>query len=355
MHSASDSSMPETALPPWLAPAWQRLMSKPDSLHHALLLRGPAGTGKLTFAETLARALLSTHTDPACRCADCLRFGAGSHPDFHVLTAANQLQINPERPANRHAVRYVPDQPRTASGGQWITIAQVRALHEQFASTPPQLARCRVALIAPADALNQSAANALLKLLEEPPNNSFLLLVSARRDALPATIRSRCFELPLHLPPRAEALDWLKQQGAADAGQWLDLGLGPLAALQLQAAGGPGWTHSVTALSECLSGKLPAPELAERLSTMDFALLLRCLQRQVLDLLTWQLTGQPPEWFGALRPRAHLAPDKAFSVYDKILFYTRLLGQPVNQRLAVDALCLALAGALVPIGQPARN
>ena len=86
---------------------------------------------------------------------------------------------------------------------------------------------------------------------------------------------------------------------------------------------------------------------------MEFALLLRCLQRQMLDLLIWHLTGRAPEWFGTLRPRARLVAERGFKLYDRILFYTRLLGQPVNQRLAVDALCLELAGALVPVDRPA--
>ena len=100
-----------------------------------------------------------------------------------------------------------------------------------------RLAPYKPIIVEPADALNRSAANALLKTLEEPPEGTVFLLVSAHSTTLPATIRSRCQRLDLPLPGRQQALEWLSAQGLADeelATELLDASDGrPLLALDL--------------------------------------------------------------------------------------------------------------------------
>jgi DNA polymerase-3 subunit delta' len=80
----------------------------------------------------------------------------------------------------------------------------------------------QIICIDPADAMNTAAANALLKTLEEPSPQTLLLLVADAPWRLPQTIRSRCQRIEFHLPPRAEALDWLQQNGVKDAAGALD-------------------------------------------------------------------------------------------------------------------------------------
>src|SRR5690606_14235624 len=96
-----------------------------------------------------------------------------------------------------------------------IVIEQIRDLSEKLSLTP-QYGGPQVAIVDPADALNASAANALLKTLEEPQPGRYLWLVASSPARLPATIRSRCQGPELRLPPRGEALAWLRARGHAD-------------------------------------------------------------------------------------------------------------------------------------------
>jgi DNA polymerase-3 subunit delta' len=95
-----------------------------------------------------------------------------------------------------------------------------------------------VALVHPAEHMNENAANALLKGLEEPPAAAVFILVSHRPAQLLPTIRSRCVAIPVPIPPRAAALEWLSQQGLKDPQRWLAYAGGaPLRALEYAARG----------------------------------------------------------------------------------------------------------------------
>ncbi len=164
-------------------------------LPHALLIAGPAGLGKLTLARHLARRLMcvTPQADAACgRCRNCTLIAAGTHPDLLEET----LQTNDKGDLRKE-----------------ILIAQIRRLSEKLNLTP-QIAAGQVTLIHPADAMNRNAFNALLKTLEEPPPGRYLILIANQPQRLPATIRSRCQWLHVELPARAEALVWLREQGA---------------------------------------------------------------------------------------------------------------------------------------------
>lgn len=168
-------------------------------LGHALLLSGPAHMGKAAVAGALAARLLCTRPGPdglACgACRGCQLFQAGTHPDLQRVTCA----------LNDKGV------PRDV-----IVVDQMRELAGWFQLTP-QLGGAQVALIEPAHALNDAAANALLKTLEEPARNRYLLLVTERPGQLVATIRSRCQKLEFRLPPRAEGEAWLATRGGDPA------------------------------------------------------------------------------------------------------------------------------------------
>src|SRR5262245_58890606 len=136
------------------------LLERRDTLPHALLLRGPQGIGKLALAEALAAALLCERPRPdrqACgQCAGCGWAGQGSHPDFR--------RLEPES----YAESREPDAGAEKKASQQIQVDQVRALADFIAMTSHRGGR-KVVLIHPAETLNASAANALLKNLEEPP------------------------------------------------------------------------------------------------------------------------------------------------------------------------------------------
>jgi len=206
----------DLALPPWLAAAWHALqkMRGAGRLPHALLIVGPAGVGKRRLVERLAGSLLcpslGPDAEPCGRCQDCRLLGAGTHPDL---------------------VRVGPD-PQGKSDE--IRVASIRDLIESEGLTPTRGAR-KVICIDPAERMNPSAANALLKTLEEPSPGTLFCLVTERAHLLPATVRSRCQRLPLGLPDEAQALDWLAGRvGVGDPRLLLRLAHGaPLRALAL--------------------------------------------------------------------------------------------------------------------------
>ena len=158
-----------------------------DRLHHAWLLCGPEGSGKASFAFRAARRLLGAAPDAS-------RGPLGTSPDDPVARLVT---------ARSHPDLLVLE--RAVEGGKTkksISVDQARELPEFFSKSPSQ-ARYRVAIIDAADDLNLNAANALLKVLEEPPERGVLFLVTHAPGRLLATIRSRCRRLafpvwPLH-------------------------------------------------------------------------------------------------------------------------------------------------------------
>lgn len=201
---------------PWHHDEMQRLLDQHASgrLPHALLFGGSAGIGKYRLAQSLAQALLCRRPSGGLACGDCDACHlsvAGTHPDAQILA--------PE------------------AGSQTIKIDQVRRLVEFCSRTASHQGGARVALIAPAEALNRNAQNALLKTLEEPGEGLVLLLVSHQPSLLLPTIRSRCQQRHLPLPAAAAALDWLSPQvGERAAALLAAAGGAPLAALALEEA-----------------------------------------------------------------------------------------------------------------------
>nr|WP_310522386.1 DNA polymerase III subunit delta' [Polymorphobacter sp.] len=146
-----------------------------DRPHHAWLLTGPQGLGKALFAETAAIWLLSGMPvgkgfDAAINSPASSLAAAGSHPDF------------------RRLVRTEDDKGKLRSV---IRIDEVRALQPLFRQTP-SIAEWRVVIVDSADEMNIQSANALLKNLEEPPQQTLFLLISHTPGRLLPTIRSRC-------------------------------------------------------------------------------------------------------------------------------------------------------------------
>lgn len=152
-------------------------------LHHAWLLAGPKGVGKASFARTAATRMLSEAAGPAFDLPGletppehpiARLIGAGSHPDFRWL---ERLEKEKGEGIARN-----------------ISVKQVRELGE-FLNLTPSLSPWRAIVIDSVDDLEASAANALLKMLEEPPANTLLFLVSHAPGRLLPTIRSRCRRL----------------------------------------------------------------------------------------------------------------------------------------------------------------
>lgn len=180
---------------PWQQSQWERIhqLHLAGKLPHALLLRGPAGTGKLQFAQALAQRMLCAnpiHGRACGECKFCKLFDANTHPDFFA--------VQPEE------------------GGRSIKVDLIRDLIV-FASKKSQFEGYRVVLLQPAEAMNVNASNALLKCLEEPGANTLILLVSHQPSQLLPTVRSRCQIVDFPVPDVAQALPWLEARAGQDA------------------------------------------------------------------------------------------------------------------------------------------
>jgi DNA polymerase-3 subunit delta' len=181
-------------------------------LPHGWLIAGPPGIGKATLGYRFARFLLANPAapehglfaapPPASLALDTdhpvfRRVAAGAHPDLMVL----EREIDQKKDRERSV----------------ITVEQVRAIGHFLHLTPSEGGR-RIVLIDPIDDLNTNATNALLKLLEEPPENAALLLISHAPGGLLPTIRSRCRRLDLR-PLRADMVARWLSNVAGDNGE----------------------------------------------------------------------------------------------------------------------------------------
>ncbi len=248
---------------PWLAEPWQTVCAARAAgrLHHALLVAGPPGIGKAAFVEALAGWLLCEQPrgDAVCgECRGCQQHAAGSHPDCVVLSPDHE---------HRPALARYPGQRSQYDGSRKtastvINIAQVRELHDRLHASA-HYGGYKLAVLLPADALNTGAANALLKLLEEPPDNTLFLLLSQRAARLPATVRSRCQALRMRAPSLAQAREALPGNGH-DADLALDLAGGaPLRARDLLALDIESvWGEVIGGLAALLAGSADPLRLA---------------------------------------------------------------------------------------------
>lgn len=336
---------------PWVQPTWERAVSDLGALHHGLLVTGVEGIAKREFALALSHLLLcSAPTEsqqPCGHCQNCTLFMAGTHPDFHVLTTELEWRDGRVELVAAYCNRYqdIAAREKRTNPSRVIPVDQVRLLIERF-YTYSHIATRKVALILPADRMNVNAANALLKLLEEPPNDSILLLVSAVPGYLPATIRSRCVQINIALPTSEIANAWLSERmPAADAKQSLALSNGgPLVAhkmfedkfLSLQ-------EQFLQGIAELQDGKTGAVELATQFKRHDFLQWLDWLHRFSCELIKWGCGATKPEWCGKIGVDvAHLSLEKMFVLYDKITYYRKIAREQLNEQLAMEELILTL-------------
>jgi DNA polymerase III subunit delta' len=253
-------------------------------LAHALLLAGPRGAGKDHFAHGLASYLLceaDVKRRPCGECRSCVQIAAGMHP--------NLMRLQP------------------AEDKRDIAIDDIRDLLDRL-HLSSHYGQAKVAIVSPADALNPSGVNALLKTIEEPPAATHIILVAERWRALPATLRSRCQILRFARPPQA----------AADPGEW------------------------GRALAEACEGRMQALRVAHPAG--------RTLKRDEaqLGLETWLQTATA--WLRALAlpggataaPRG-LGPVVAGQLLDDTLEALRALERNGNPTLLVESIMIRLS------------
>ncbi|WP_086982969.1 DNA polymerase III subunit delta' [Vibrio aphrogenes] len=186
---------------PWLSPLWHQWQSmlSQGTTPNAMLCNAKEGTGIESLIARLSAALVCKNAeDEACGfCHSCELSKNGSHPDIHWVQAEQT--------------------------GKAITVEQIREAN-RYALESSQLGGKRVIIIHPAEAMNESASNALLKTLETPPQQCVFILVTQDKHKLLATITSRCQFWSLPEVSKPMLLDWLKAQSdKAHDSDWFSL------------------------------------------------------------------------------------------------------------------------------------
>ncbi len=367
----SETVVPQTptGLHSWLAPAWQRLVALGDSLPHALLFIGAAGSGKRDLADALAARLLC-HTPGsdglACgECAGCRLRLSGNHPDLHLLLPPAQAAAEgggegtAEGVGNGGALADAAepagggaDKPSKAKSSQ-ILIEQVRGLQAALNTTGHQSAR-RVILIEPAHAMNPFTANALLKLLEEPPAGCLFLLISSAPRRLLPTIRSRCQAWAIPRPGEAQLAAWMGSQGREGKALLALCGGMPLMADRMAGKGLASMlARFVRELSQLpqsdplgLAGQWESWLKSKEATSagFDMVLLVDWMQRWVTDLASVRLGGQvrffPAEEAALSALAARTSVAGVLNCYNDFARIRRVAQHPLNARLMLEDMLL---------------
>jgi DNA polymerase-3 subunit delta' len=336
--SESSPAQSDTVQPllPWHRDLAVAMMQQRDRWPQALLIAGRRGLGKRALALHFARALLCetplADGDACGVCPGCLYVAAGAHPDLRLIEPL------------------IVDGEGNVTVVDAITVDRIRELTE-FTQLSTHRHRAKVAVIAPAEAMNAAAANALLKTLEEPPDDTYLMLVSHQRARLPSTIVSRCRLLPIAEPDLRTAAAWLSTQAVSEPDKILaQAGGAPLLALEL----------ADPALQRECDGLLTELARPERLSPVAIGARFDAaakderkalLAAAVYWLITWTadlasvVSGGSPRFhphrrdsLAALATRVARVP--LFRYYQSLLRQRALLSHPLQPRLVAEALLI---------------
>jgi DNA polymerase-3 subunit delta' len=349
---------------PWQHDVWSWLVDWRERLPHALLLHGGRGIGKRRLMKAYAQLLLCespVEAAPCGRCAGCQLVAADNHPDLRWLTPAALMPDREDADGSDEDSQADRTETRSskAKPSREIVIDQVRKISE-FLSISSHRGGRRVVLLLPAEALNAPAANALLKVLEEPPPGVTFLAVSDQLDAVLPTILSRCVLLRAPIPSHAQALAWLQSNGVERAEAKLAEAGGAPLCIEREATLDPRQSLD-PALHEALIKLLSqgaALTGAQIVSTVpkDIAVgpAIRLLQRWGWDLLAERLAGrvryypQHQRQFAALGRTVE--PVRVVEWAAALAQTQAVSDHPLNARLVIESALLGYAEAMRPQG-----
>ena len=172
-----------------------------ELLHHAFLIGGKEGVGKKDFSLLLSQLILCKEKNefmPCNACQSCKLFISSNHPDFYTI--------------------------KIEEGKKKISINQIKELQTNFYESS-FLNGNKIFLIENAEFMSKDAADSLLKILEEPPKNTYFIITSHRAKQLSATIQSRCSKIFISNPSAKEIEDWLNQENTSNGDLELALNL----------------------------------------------------------------------------------------------------------------------------------
>ncbi|MCR8921939.1 DNA polymerase III subunit delta' [Dasania sp. GY-MA-18] len=311
----------------WHDSQWQHMVDlhEKQRLPHAVLFAGPEGVGKLRFAKALAYSLLCEQATLATACGKCksCHLNESSHPDLKL--------IEPEE------------------GARQIKVDQVRGVVDFIAQTS-HAGGYKITIIAPAEAMNINAANAILKNLEEPTENSLLILISDAPGTLMPTIRSRCQQLYFPVPQQEQVLPWLTSATAnpALAQQLLDEAGGkPILALDYLNSGAlQKYQDMEQQLLEALNQRMQPLTLADKWKDHALLDILHWLQNKLAQLIRAEQAGA--ELSEAWQPWLVTPAVNLFGLLDEVQALAAKVqrGANPNRQLVVEDLLLKCCATL---------
>ena len=271
----------------WQQKQWQQFLSRKQSgtMPHAILLTGNEDSEKLDFAKACAELLLCEND------TTCHLFRIGNHPDFFLIQPEEKTKL--------------------------IKIDQIRELTIELTQTAQQGGN-KVAIIEPAEMMNIASANALLKTLEEPASNVFILLVTAHPTRLPATIRSRCQKIIINTPQKV--LEFTEERTAI-VNNFLDL----------------------------LNHKSNPIKFAENCKDIELKSLLYVIMSLISDIAKIKFATttdliNADQIKSLTTIAAHMTKEKIFSCFDKLLELNKFVAANLNlnQQLAIENLAIQM-------------
>ncbi|MEJ6593507.1 MAG: DNA polymerase III subunit delta' [SAR86 cluster bacterium] len=308
-----------------------------DKLPHALLLCGQADLGKRDFANAMAQLLLcrAPIAEKACGdCPECALIDAGTHPDLRIV------------------------QPEGTS--KQIKIDQVRSLIEWSGHTA-QRNGLKIAIIHPAETMNNATSNALLKCLEEPAGSTLMMLVTRQPARLLPTIRSRCQRVNFALPSPELVLPWLAERLPDNQNLALLLNIAggaPLAVLDHHDEQYLARRQTIAkGLAALLTAVSSAAETYVMLAPDDPLMVVNLMLEVVADALRWQVS----EVDGAIKNQdlvssikligQSVSKDFLFRLLDRLMQEARQLASTSNPspQLLLEALLDAVSHRQVEV------
>ena len=330
---------------PWLVDplTWFEKRKQEGRLAHGWLIAGQQGIGKLNLALIMANRLVNPKThwpqildSKEAEAAMAARHvPQDHHPDLHW--------IHPEEGKRRISVDYIKGNKQKNITG----ISQTLQLTSHGG-------HAKVAVLEAADTMTKEAANALLKTLEEPSQNTYLFLVAHQPGRLPSTVRSRCQFLYVRGPGHEDGLAWLSSfdqtVSPSDWSSLLDLtDRSPLQALRLYTEGFLAKNKEYLGFLDKVSkNQLDPQKVADAWVKEDLDLALTWLIKQLRKVIHLRLSGsllqidKTDDYRMLTTIMNKVSIKKLFQLYDKSEYLLHSLGGGVNSELALKALLLEL-------------
>ena len=306
---------------PWHQSNWDNLFADTERFPHGVILHGPCDSGINDFASIISKKLICSKSNEAvCYCGSCQNcswFDSQSHPDF--------LPVNHSSLEEKKAI---------------IKVESIRELKDFFELSPHQRNGKKVSVIYDAHQMNRWASNALLKILEEPPSDSVIILTTSNLSSLLPTIKSRSRLEAFSKPTFIEATNFLKSINKDDLRPFLQLYSGNPLALISDHENHPLLIEIISSLKQ--GKKFNLSDIDGRWFSNGLLWLINVLQKWSYDILLSKLTNQQyyfPNEVVVINQLAKNSKIPALLKFQKMLIDVKLYAtSPVNKEVNLDII-----------------